>query len=71
MMLWPMRNGVENDYLLKPNGNGQQGGLKDKIYPWGNMSVEEGIPRCNYWLGIFPVKMRKKMVYWCRTSYAV
>jgi len=37
-----------------------RGGLKDKIYPWGNMSVEEGIPRCNYWTGIFPVKNTKE-----------
>ena len=39
-----------------------RGGLKDKIYPWGNESVNEGIPKCNYWTGIFPLKIRKKMV---------
>lgn len=37
-----------------------RGGLKDKIYPWGNESVDEGIPKCNYWTGIFPSKNTKK-----------
>lgn len=37
-----------------------RGGLKDKIYPWGNESVDEGIPKCNYWTGIFPTKNTKK-----------
>lgn len=37
-----------------------RGGLKDKIYPWGNESVDEGIPKCNYWTGIFPNKNTKK-----------
>ena len=39
-----------------------RGGLKNKIYPWGNLSVEEGIPKCNYWTGIFLLKILKKMV---------
>ena len=37
-----------------------RGGLKNKIYPWGNLSVEEGIPKCNYWTGIFPTKNTKE-----------
>ena len=37
-----------------------RGGLKDKIYPWGNESVDEGIPKCNYWTGTFPIKNTKK-----------
>mgnify|MGYP000591033669 CR=1 FL=1 len=36
------------------------GGLKNKIYPWGNLSVEEGIPKCNYWTGIFPIQNTKE-----------
>ena len=35
-------------------------GLNNKIYPWGNLSVEEGIPKCNYWTGIFPTKNTKE-----------
>ena len=37
-----------------------RGGLKNKIYPWGNLSVEEGIPKCNYWTGIFPTQNTKE-----------
>ena len=37
-----------------------RGGLNNKIYPWGNLSVEEGIPKCNYWTGIFPTKNTKE-----------
>jgi len=37
-----------------------RGGLKNKIYPWGNLSVDEGIPKCNYWTGIFPTKNTKE-----------
>ena len=33
-----------------------RGGLKNKIYPWGNQSLEAGPQKCNYWTGIFPVK---------------
>ena len=37
-----------------------RGGLKNKIYPWGNLSVEKGIPKCNYWTGIFPTQNTKE-----------
>ena len=37
-----------------------RGGLENKIYPWGNLSVEEGIPKCNYWTGIFPTQNTKE-----------
>ena len=37
-----------------------RGGLKNKIYPWGNLSVEEGRPKCNYWTGIFPIQNTKE-----------
>ncbi len=36
-----------------------RGGLKDKVYPWGNLSVEKGTPKCNYWTGIFPTQNTK------------
>jgi formylglycine-generating enzyme required for sulfatase activity len=31
-----------------------RGGLKDKIYPWGNEPVNVGKPRGNFWQGEFP-----------------
>ena len=37
-----------------------RGGLKDQVYPWGNISVEEGTPKCNYWTGIFPTQNTKE-----------
>ena len=37
-----------------------RGGLKDKVYPWGNLSVEKGTPKCNYWTGVFPTKNTKE-----------
>jgi len=37
-----------------------RGGLKNKIYPWGNLSVEKGKPKCNYWTGVFPTKNTKE-----------
>ena len=36
-----------------------RGGLKNQVYPWGNMSVEKGIPKCNYWTGVFPTHNTK------------
>ena len=36
-----------------------RGGLKNQIYPWGNVSVEKGTPRCNYWTGDFPTRNTK------------
>ena len=36
-----------------------RGGLKDKIYPWGDLPVEKGTPKCNYWTGIFPTQNTK------------
>lgn len=36
-----------------------RGGLEDKIYPWGDVSVEKGTPKCNYWTGVFPTKNSK------------
>jgi formylglycine-generating enzyme required for sulfatase activity len=31
-----------------------RGGLKDKVYPWGNEGVNTGGPRGNFWEGHFP-----------------
>ncbi len=31
-----------------------RGGLQDKIYPWGNESVDAGKPKANTWQGHFP-----------------
>jgi formylglycine-generating enzyme required for sulfatase activity len=33
-----------------------RGGLQDKIYPWGNQKVSEGLARANTWEGNFPYK---------------
>lgn len=33
-----------------------RGGLKDKIYPWGNESVNTGKQKGNFWQGDFPVR---------------
>ena len=37
-----------------------RGGLENKIYPWGNSSVSDGTPKCNYWTGNFPTKNTEK-----------
>ncbi len=37
-----------------------RGGLKNKVYPWGNISVEKGTPKCNYWTGVFPTQNTKE-----------
>ena len=36
-----------------------RGGLKDKVYPWGDLPVEKGTPKCNYWTGTFPTQNTK------------
>jgi sulfatase modifying factor 1 len=33
-----------------------RGGLKNKIYPWGNDNINTGKPRANFWQGHFPNK---------------
>jgi formylglycine-generating enzyme required for sulfatase activity len=33
-----------------------RGGLKDKVYPWGNEGVGAGVPKGNFWDGHFPDK---------------
>ena len=33
-----------------------RGGLKNKVYPWGNEFLSQGKDNCNYWTGIFPTK---------------
>lgn len=33
-----------------------RGGLKNKIYPWGDDPIDQGLPKCNYWTGTFPSK---------------
>ena len=37
-----------------------RGGLKNKNYPWGDVSVNVGQPKCNYWTGNFPTNNTKK-----------
>jgi len=32
-----------------------RGGLENKIYPWGDESVESGFPKANFYQGLFPV----------------
>jgi len=32
-----------------------RGGLKNKIYPWGNEDINTGKKRANFWQGLFPV----------------
>lgn len=32
-----------------------RGGQEDMIYPWGNESLEKGLPKANYYQGVFPV----------------
>ena len=33
-----------------------RGGLKNKIYPWGNEFLNQGKANCNFWTGNFPTK---------------
>jgi formylglycine-generating enzyme required for sulfatase activity len=33
-----------------------RGGLENKMYPWGDEFLENGIPVCNFWSGDFPTK---------------
>ncbi len=33
-----------------------RGGLKNNIYAWGNIHVDSGTAKCNYWQGSFPDK---------------
>jgi sulfatase modifying factor 1 len=33
-----------------------RGGLKDKVYPWGDEPVDTGTPKANSWQGTFPNK---------------
>lgn len=37
-----------------------RGGTKNNIYAWGNMNVDSGAARCNYWQGSFPNKNDNK-----------
>ena len=32
-----------------------RGGLENKIYPWGDESIESGSPKANFYQGLFPV----------------
>jgi formylglycine-generating enzyme required for sulfatase activity len=40
-----------------------RGGLKNKIYPWGNENVNKGEAKCNFWSGNFPLENNKKDGY--------
>jgi formylglycine-generating enzyme len=31
-----------------------RGGLENMVYPWGNEDVNEGLPKANFWQGLFP-----------------
>lgn len=33
-----------------------RGGQEDQLFPWGNMDINEGAARANYWQGDFPVE---------------
>ncbi len=33
-----------------------RGGVKNNIYSWGNVNVDSGATKCNYWQGSFPNK---------------
>jgi sulfatase modifying factor 1 len=41
-----------------------RGGLEDKIYPWGNQKVSEGLPKANTWEGSFPYKNTQRDHYY-------
>jgi sulfatase modifying factor 1 len=41
-----------------------RGGLKEKVYPWGNEHVEAGKPKANTWQGSFPDKNSLKDRYY-------
>jgi len=40
-----------------------RGGKKDLIYPWGNESINEGVPKANFYQGLFPYKNEFKDGY--------
>ena len=40
-----------------------RGGLKNKIYPWGDEGVEVNEAKCNYWTGVFPSSNSKQDGY--------
>jgi len=40
-----------------------RGGLENNIYPWGNESINKGIPKANSWEGKFPYFNEKKDGY--------
>ncbi|RKS97265.1 formylglycine-generating enzyme family protein [Chryseobacterium defluvii] len=40
-----------------------RGGLKNNIYPWGNESINKGLPKANSWEGKFPYFNEKKDGY--------
>lgn len=42
-----------------------RGGLKDKLYPWGNEAIDSGTVKANTWQGKFPVQntLRDKYYY--------
>ena len=40
-----------------------RGGLKNKIYPWGDEGVEVNEAKCNYWTGKFPSSNSKQDGY--------
>ena len=40
-----------------------RGGLPNSIYSWGNMPVDSGAPKCNYWQGSFPNNNENKDGY--------
>ncbi len=37
-----------------------RGGLANAIYPWGNEDVNDGVPKANFWQGLFPFQNEKK-----------
>jgi len=40
-----------------------RGGMKGKIYPWGNDDINEGAARANFWQGLFPYQNTRKDGY--------
>jgi len=41
-----------------------RGGLKNRLFPWGNLETPKGQHRCNVWQGVFPTNNTKEDGYY-------